>query len=198
MKDYPKYYFAYGSNVMSEQMARRCPSATFEQAGYLDGAKLCFRGYSGGWGGAVATLSRGSGRDVVPGVLYSMTTKDWKLLDAFEGYPWQYTAINRLVRLQNGAVVRARTYILADHTKLVAEPATVYTQQIERGLASRGLCFDHVSDAAIESHYALKARVNEVGQFQLEFEKDQRFSRKGVRNNVWRASTGRAIFAKGR
>lgn len=196
MKDYPKYYFAYGSNVMAEQMARRCPKARFYQTAHLDGAKVAFRGYSGGWDGAVATLCVGAKRDSVPGVLYRMTPADWKLLDGFEGYPWQYNGCKRLVRLNNGAQIFARTYVLVDHTKLVAEPTTAYIQQIERGLAERGLRFGHIDDAAMENFYALERRVNEVGQFQLDFEKDRRFSRKGLRNSAWRASTGRAIFAR--
>ena len=196
MKDYPKYYFAYGSNVLGAQMARRCPSARLEQVGYLDGARLCFRGYSGGWDGSVATLALGRDKDVVPGVLYRMTTKDWKLLDAFEGYPWQYTAINRLVRLQNGAVVRARAYVLVDHNKLVADVREKYADQIIEGLVAHKLPWRHVTEAADEVFRALKEKRERVGQLSLELEKDKRFTRKGVKHGSWRASTGRAIFAR--
>jgi hypothetical protein len=50
-----KLYFAYGSNINLDQMARRCPEATVVEPVTLENYELLFRGNGGGCG--VATIS---------------------------------------------------------------------------------------------------------------------------------------------
>ena len=62
-------YFAYGSNMDVEQMARRCPGAEPMGTARLPWFGLRFSGSSAGWGGAVAPLVPDP-HDWVDGLLY--------------------------------------------------------------------------------------------------------------------------------
>ena len=66
----PIAVFAYGSNLVAEQMRHRCPSATRgAMPAQLPGWRLAFSGWSAGWGGAVATVERSKG-STVEGVVW--------------------------------------------------------------------------------------------------------------------------------
>src|SRR5262245_45116756 len=76
-------YFAYGSNFWLDQMLRRCPGSKFVGVAVLRDWRwfICARGY--------ANITRSPG-DIVYGLVYSLTPRDEKLLDGYEGVPNTY------------------------------------------------------------------------------------------------------------
>ena len=79
-------YLAYGSNLNISQMLKRCPEAKPWGATLLHGYRLAFWG---GSGHAVATIVLAKGC-IVPVALWSITAKDERALDAYEGWPRLY------------------------------------------------------------------------------------------------------------
>ncbi len=75
-----KLYFAYGSNINLDQMAQRCPEAEVVGPVTLPDHELLFR-YSG-----VATI-RPKKDSVVHGLLWSISPRDERSLDYYEGLP---------------------------------------------------------------------------------------------------------------
>jgi gamma-glutamylcyclotransferase (GGCT)/AIG2-like uncharacterized protein YtfP len=130
-------YLAFGSNLDTAQMARRCPNARLLGSVKLTGYRLAFVGHSKRWDGAVATLVRDA-KASVPALLYELNAADERRLDAFEGYPGVYG--KRTVQvLGRGAQGRsAFLYVLPG--RQAAEPALDYLLLIAR--AYRELGFD--------------------------------------------------------
>ena len=84
-------YFAFGSNLSTNQMVRRCPSATIVSTATLPGWRLAFAGHSVTRGGCgVATITRETMADQVVGVVYEISTQDLARLDRYEGHPFSY------------------------------------------------------------------------------------------------------------
>lgn len=81
-----KLYIAYGSNLNTEQMARRCPTAHIYGSGYLNNWKLIYRGSKTG---AYASIQRKKGCRV-PIVVWEIEKEDERNLDIYEGYPTFY------------------------------------------------------------------------------------------------------------
>ena len=82
-------YFAYGSNMSSEQMSKRCPNSKYLGYGYLKNYKIDFTKMSQIREGGVADILY-SENDEVWGVFYSLTENDLISLDTKEGYPDTY------------------------------------------------------------------------------------------------------------
>ena len=82
-------YAAYGSNMDTAQMVRRCPSSPFLGTGWIRGWRLTFGAEEYGWEGALATLVPDEAPEQLhPGVyvaLYDLTDADEVALDAWEG-----------------------------------------------------------------------------------------------------------------
>jgi len=72
-------YFAYGSNLWIEQMAKRCPGSSFKGKGTLEGYRwqINQRG--------VANVVKAAPSDSVEGLVFSVTTSDERTLDRNEG-----------------------------------------------------------------------------------------------------------------
>ena len=75
-----EYYFAYGSNMDEEQMARRCPGAIKVCPGILIAHRFAIDQ------AGVATVIKDPG-SFVQGILWSVTQKDIINLDLYEGVP---------------------------------------------------------------------------------------------------------------
>jgi gamma-glutamylcyclotransferase (GGCT)/AIG2-like uncharacterized protein YtfP len=73
-----KYYFAYGSNMIMADMRLRCPEALFVQTGKIEGYRFIVNEL--GYGTIVKNRD-----SCVYGVVWSITKKDEKALDAYEG-----------------------------------------------------------------------------------------------------------------
>jgi gamma-glutamylcyclotransferase (GGCT)/AIG2-like uncharacterized protein YtfP len=80
-------YFAYGSNMLVEQMRERCPSASFVCVAGLEGYRLAFtRTAKGNWKGCgVADVVPAPGQRVW-GVVFRIDELDLGSLDRSEGY----------------------------------------------------------------------------------------------------------------
>ena len=76
-------YIAYGSNMVEEQMAWRCPDARLIGMGYLEGARLEFYLH--------ATVERtGNKRNRVPVAVWEISAADERHLDIYEGVKGGY------------------------------------------------------------------------------------------------------------
>jgi gamma-glutamylcyclotransferase len=102
-------YFAYGSNLDEAQMRARCPTARLEARATLPGHTLTFGGFSHRWNGAVASVRRARGAEVA-GVLYALDAEALGLLDRYEGYPFAYERVLRIVVDEHGRRRRAQVY----------------------------------------------------------------------------------------
>ena len=83
-------YIAYGSNMVAEQMAHRCPGAKLIGTGYLPNHRLEFYLH--------ATVERTRAHDAqVPVAVWEISEEDERSLDRYEGFPTYYTKHRRVV-----------------------------------------------------------------------------------------------------
>ena len=91
-------YIAYGSNMVEEQMAYRCPDAKLIGMGYIQGARLEFYLH--------ATVERTRAHDAkVPVAVWEISDADERCLDRYEGYPTYYTKHRRRVVMDDGSEI---------------------------------------------------------------------------------------------
>ena len=76
-----KYYIAYGSNLSVRQMAVRCSDAKVAGKAILPDWKLVFKVH--------ATIEPCEGSEV-PVLIWEISDRDEKYLDAYEGFPSYY------------------------------------------------------------------------------------------------------------
>jgi gamma-glutamylcyclotransferase len=101
--------FAYGSNLDDDQMRARCPSAQVEAKAILTNHALAFGGFSHRWGGAVASVVAERGTDVA-GLVYRISAADLLALDGYEGSPFAYERVVKVVTTEHGRRRRAQLY----------------------------------------------------------------------------------------
>ena len=154
-------YFAYGSNIDLEQMARRCPAAQVVGPATLENYELAFRGS----GFATIVPKRGS---VVHGLLWSITPLCEQALDRYEGYPCHYTKEPVSVRTADGAAVSAMVYIMAEPLcRQPALPSETYYGIIRRGFKENHLSVSSLEDArnrTIQALWEARKAVKAVGR----------------------------------
>ena len=102
--------FAYGSNLDENQMRSRCASARVETRAVLPNHALAFGGFSHRWGGAVASVIPEPGARV-EGLLYGIRPSDLAVLDRYEGSPFAYERLTKLVTDERGRRRRAQVYV---------------------------------------------------------------------------------------
>jgi gamma-glutamylcyclotransferase (GGCT)/AIG2-like uncharacterized protein YtfP len=104
-------YFAYGSNLSTERMTARCPSAEVFSRAVLHGFRLCFPRTHRNWPGGVAGIVSSPGDDV-EGVLYRLSAEDLLTLDGFENVAGGSYVRQRLeLETPNGRIESAWVYI---------------------------------------------------------------------------------------
>ena len=81
-------YFAYGSNLNSKQMKRRCKESKYIGCYTLKNYKLTFRKKY--YGGGVADIEKKKNSTVL-GAIYNISKSDEKILDVYEDFPSMYT-----------------------------------------------------------------------------------------------------------
>ena len=128
-----RIYLAYGSNLHLGQMSRRCPDAKCLGTAMLLDYQLLFRG---GRRGAVATVEPKKGNQV-PVLLWTISPRDERSLDYYEGYPFLYRKETVTVNL-NGKPTEAMVYIMNDGRPL-GGPSDVYYNTILQGYLDNGL-----------------------------------------------------------
>ena len=117
-------YIAYGSNMVEEQMAVRCPDARLIGTGYISGARLEFYLH--------ATVEEtGDQRNRVPVAVWEINQRDEQMLDRYEGYPSYYIKDRSPPHTQyyDGIANAYRRLGLGSQIKTVLKPA------LERSIA---------------------------------------------------------------
>ncbi len=124
-------YIAYGSNMVQEQMAFRCPDAKLIGMGYIEGARLEFYLH--------ATLERtGKKRNRVPVAVWEISRSDEISLDRYEGVAGgYYTKETWPVTMDDGSQIEGMIYIMKMIRK--APPYRDYYQGICSAYRKLGL-----------------------------------------------------------
>ena len=123
-------YIAYGSNMVAEQMAHRCPGAKLIGTGYLLNHRLEFYLH--------ATVERSQAKGAkVPVAVWEIDDEDERSLDRYEGYPTYYTKHRRKVVLDDGSEIWGMVYIM---NLIRPQPPTAgYYNGIQRAYMDLGL-----------------------------------------------------------
>jgi gamma-glutamylcyclotransferase len=108
-------YFAYGSNMLTERLCGRCPSATPIRIGTLKGYALEFSKPSrDGSGKGTIVKSSADGAQVL-GVLFEIAKKELDGLDRAEGYGQGYDRRSDFaIELADDTSVAATSYFAAE------------------------------------------------------------------------------------
>lgn len=135
-------YFAYGSNMSSEEMQAWCPGARFIAAARLPHYRLDFTRYSRKRKGGAADVVPTKGQEVW-GVLYELDAGDLAALDRKEGVPNAYTRAYVDVAPVSGETARALIYTVVN--KAASQPPSrEYLGIMLRGARERDLPADYV------------------------------------------------------
>lgn len=104
------YYFAYGSNMVSGQMAIRCPNASVVGVACLKGYKFLINSRR------VGTVIPDQNHRVY-GLLWDITPRDLLALDRYEDVKaGLYEKANAVVELLSGRQVEALIYLATDRS----------------------------------------------------------------------------------
>jgi gamma-glutamylcyclotransferase (GGCT)/AIG2-like uncharacterized protein YtfP len=118
-------YFAFGSNIVPAQMAKRCAGATSLGNAVLEGYR--FRIGRRGYGTVVPETGA-----MVHGLLWALRPEDEAALDVYEGVRHGlYRKVRHPVRTADAAVHDAMVYVGAD-----PEPGTAVAGYVERIVAA--------------------------------------------------------------
>ncbi len=124
-------YIAYGSNMVREQMAHRCPDAQLVGMGCIEGARLEFYLH--------ATVERTENKgDRVPVAVWEISCKDEANLDVYEGVQSGYYIKETWpVVMDDGSQVEGMIYIMKTIRHL--PPADSYYCGIRNAYRDLGL-----------------------------------------------------------
>ena len=139
-------YFAYGSNLDTHQMRRRCPDSVPIHPSRLDNHELRFVGFSNSWQGGVATVHPAPGK-TVPGVIYRLSPTDFERLDEHEG-GYERTLIR--VPTDNGALTEVQTYLHLEPDAL-RSPSPAYAAVIAHAYGRLGVDLELLKAALLLS-----------------------------------------------
>ena len=123
-------YIAYGSNMMKDQMAFRCPGARLAGTGHIRGARLEFYLH--------ATVEKtGEETDRVPVAVWEISEADERSLDLYEGYPDYYLKEEWPVYMDDGTETVGMIYLMNRIRKM--PPRDSYYEGIAGAYRSLGL-----------------------------------------------------------
>ena len=140
-------YIAYGSNLNHEQMAKRCPKASYIGSTILKGWRLIFK--------SVATIEKDVRKEVPVGV-FEISDQCEKALDVYEDYPQLYDKHKLDINL-NGKLVTAMTYVMVANYG-IAPPSRKYFDVISGGYKNCSLDLDFLFEA---KEHSIKADSGE-------------------------------------
>ena len=129
MLDGSHSYFAYGSNLCVNQMARRCPSAADPRPAMLADHDWLINERG------VATVEPFDGSQVL-GVVWQLDDHDLALLDSAEGVPVRYRRDRLTVHTDAGP---AEAWVYIDHRVDPGPPRPGYLERIIDGALHHGL-----------------------------------------------------------
>jgi gamma-glutamylcyclotransferase (GGCT)/AIG2-like uncharacterized protein YtfP len=130
-------YFAYGSNMDANHMAKRVAGARALGPGRLDGFRLEFNVYSTEWEGGAANLELDPDAHVW-GVLWEVPDEEVSGLDAFQGHPTFFRREDVVVEGPEGSTI-AWTYRVAHQAGAYVRPTDVYLNRIKAAIRTQGL-----------------------------------------------------------
>lgn len=143
-------YFAYGSNIDVNQMAQRCPGAKVMGKAILPRHQLVFAGLSKSRCGGVASVIR-SEDGYVPGIIWQMDGDQVDQLDSYEGHPYFYHRVNKVVIDQSGKRVQAITYVLDREIHMPsAQYATIIETAYEKWDFDLNILWDAIANSRKE------------------------------------------------
>ena len=123
-------YIAYGSNMVQEQMAVRCPEAKLIGTGYISGARLEFYLHA-------TVEATGDKRNRVPVAVWEINDRDERSLDRYEGYPSYYGKERWTVHMTDGSEIDGMIYLMKMIRK--SPPPEQYYAGIANAYRSLGL-----------------------------------------------------------
>ena len=126
-------YIAYGSNMVEEQMAHRCPNARLIGMGQLPNHRLEFYLH------ATVERSRAHGASV-PVAVWEIDADDERSLDRYEGFPTYYTKHRRKVLMDDGSEIEGMVYIMNMIRPLI--PHASYYNGIRDAYVKLGIGFE--------------------------------------------------------
>lgn len=140
-------YFAYGSNMSSEELRAHCPNAAFVSIAQLADYRLDFTRYAERRKGGVADVVPSPGDDVW-GVLYDIPERDLPALDRKEGVArGAYRREDVDPELASGERVRAMVYVVIDKEPSQA-PGEHYLGLLLTGAREWNLPADYIAKLA--------------------------------------------------
>ena len=126
-------YIAYGSNMVEEQMAYRCPNAKLIGTGQLPNHRLEFYLH--------ATVERSRAHAAsVPVAVWEIDADDERSLDRYEGFPTYYTKHRRKVLMDDGSEIEGMVYIMNMIRPLI--PHASYYNGIRDAYVKLGIGFE--------------------------------------------------------
>lgn len=133
----PFVYFAYGSNMSSQRLRQRTPSAQALGTAYLGAYRLMWHKAGQDGSGKCDIVSTGDASDGVWGVLYAIAAHDKPRLDRAEGLGQGYD-LKPVEVLAGAAPVRAWAYC-ATAIDALLRPFDWYLAYVRAGAAEHGL-----------------------------------------------------------
>ncbi len=109
-----RYYLAYGSNLNVRQMKARCPGAKPVGTSEIPGYELLFKGSKTG---SYLTIEKKKG-SFVPVTVWSVTQRDERNLDIYEGYPNFYYKKEIEVKLNSNRKIKSFVYIMHENRQI--------------------------------------------------------------------------------
>ncbi len=122
-------YIAYGSNMIEEQMAHRCPGAKLIGTGHLPNHRLEFYLH------ATVEQTKAQGAKV-PVAVWEITVADERNLDRYEGFPTYYTKHRRRVVMDDGTEIWGMIYLM--NSLHISPPSSEYYDGIETAYMKLG------------------------------------------------------------
>ena len=151
-----KYYIAYGSNLSVRQMAVRCSDAKVAGKAILPDWKLVFRLH--------ATIEPEKG-SVVPVLIWEISDRDERHLDAYEGWPSYYIKQDLEVTMtdlkgKHPRKVTAMVYIMTEGHN-VRLPMKGYVDVLTEGYEQFGFDKEILRQALLEAQTAAEKEVEQ-------------------------------------
>jgi len=149
-------YFAYGSNLVTQQLCERCPSFAARPVvvgrAVLPAYRLVYPILSGGdWGGGVAGIVPGGADDAVHGVIFELDDAAMAALDDYEGVDeGRYRRAGVTVTRDDGSPCDCVTYLADDDPDGPYLPSQRYLDAILAGAREHGLDAEYI--AALARH----------------------------------------------
>ena len=132
-------YFAYGSNMCTDWLRSRVPSASFNSIGILYGYVLKFHKRSVDGSGKCNAYFTNKDSDRVIGIIFKLNEKEKPALDRAEGLGNGYHEVEAQI-VTTGGSVSAKMYV-ADEDAIVdsLSPYTWYKDLVINGARANGL-----------------------------------------------------------